>query len=144
MGIGLDPHEIREVFGDDDPTQHAAEARERWGDGEAYRESQARTRRYTKQDWLQVKAEMEDVEQRFAAALAAGEPADGEVARALAEEHRQHICRRFYDCDHAFHRSLADLYVSDERFAAHYERVAPGLAQYVHQAVHANAGSTEQ
>ncbi len=35
------------------------------------------------------------------------------------------------------HRSLADMYVADERFRAHYEAVAPGLAQYVHDAVHA-------
>ncbi len=38
------------------------------------------------------------------------------------------------------HRGLADMYVADERFAAHYDAVAPGLAQYVHDAVYANAG----
>ncbi len=38
------------------------------------------------------------------------------------------------------HRSLADLYVADDRFRARYEAVAPGLAQYVHDAVHAGAG----
>ncbi len=37
------------------------------------------------------------------------------------------------------HASLADLYVADERFHAHYERRAAGLAQYVHDAVKAAA-----
>ena len=37
------------------------------------------------------------------------------------------------------HAALADTYVADERFAAHYERLAAGLARYVHDAVHANA-----
>lgn len=141
MDIELDPHEIQEVFGDDDPKQHAAEARDRWGDSDAHRQSQARASRYSKQDWLEVQAEMQDVERRFAGAMVAGEPAEGAVARGLAKEHRQHICRRFYDCDLDLHRSLADLYVSDDRFTAHYERVAPGLAQYVHDAVHANAAA---
>ena len=76
MGIELDPHELREVFGDEDPTQHAEEARERWGDTDAYAQSHARTSSYSKQDWLEVQAEGEDVERRFAEALAAGLPAD--------------------------------------------------------------------
>ncbi len=139
MGIELDPQELREVFGDEDPTQHADEARERWGDTDAWTQSQARTSAYDKQDWLQVKAEGEDLERRFAASLAAGLPADGPEAQDLAEEHRQHISRRFYDCSLEMHTALADMYVSDERFTAHYEAVAPGLAQYVSDAVHANA-----
>ena len=139
MGIELDPHELREVFGDEDPTQHAEEARERWGDTDAYAQSHARTSSYAKADWLEVKAEVEDVERRFAEALAAGLPADDPSVTAIAEDHRQHISRRFYDCAPEMHSALADMYVADERFAAHYERRAAGLAQYVHDAVKANA-----
>lgn len=139
MGIELDPHELREVFGDDDPTAHAEEARERWGETDAYRQSHARTSSYSKDDWLAVTAEGEDVERRFADALAAGLPADDPSVTAIAEDHRQHISRRFYDCSREMHGSLADTYVVDERFTAHYERRAVGLAQYVHDAVKANA-----
>ena len=141
MGIELDPHELREVFGDEDPTQHADEARERWGDTDAWAQSHARTSSYDKQDWLRVKAAADDLERRFADALAAGEPADGELARGLAEEHRQSISRDFYTCSLEQHASLADLYVTDERFAAHYDRRTPGLAQYVHDAAKANAAA---
>jgi DNA-binding transcriptional MerR regulator len=67
LGHRAGPHELREVFGDEDPTQHAEEARERWADtDDAYRQSHARTSSYSKQDWLEVKAEGEDVERRFA------------------------------------------------------------------------------
>jgi DNA-binding transcriptional MerR regulator len=139
MGIELDPHDLREVFGDEAPTQHAEEVRERWGDTDAYAQSHARTSAYSKQDWLEVKAEVEDVERRFAEALAAGVPADDPSVTAIAEDHRQHISRRFYDCSAEMHAALADMYVADERFAAHYDRRAAGLAQYVHDAVKANA-----
>jgi DNA-binding transcriptional MerR regulator len=142
MGISLTPAEIREVFGEQDPTQHAEEAQQRWGETDAYRESQRRTSSYDKQDWLRVKAEAEDIERRWARALAAGEPADGDVARGIAEEHRQHISRSFYDCSRETHCGLADMYVGDERFTAHYEQIAPGLAQYVYDAVHANAAGS--
>jgi DNA-binding transcriptional MerR regulator len=141
MGIELDPHELREVFGDEDPTRYAEEVRERWGDTDAYAQSHARTSSYSKQDWLEVQAEGEDVERRFAEALAAGLPADDPSVTAIAEDHRQHISRRFYDCSREVHGSLADMYVADERFSAHYERRAAGLAQYVHDAVKANAAA---
>jgi len=37
------------------------------------------------------------------------------------------------------HTGLAEMYVADPRFAANHERVAAGLAQYVHDAILANA-----
>jgi DNA-binding transcriptional MerR regulator len=141
MGIDLEPHELREVFGDEDPTQWQEEAHERWGETDAYRQSHARTSSYGKQDWLRVTAEAQDVERRLAEALAAGLPAGSPEARALAEEHRQHISRSYYDCSYEMHVALAETYLADERFTTHYERLAPGLAQYVHDAVRANAAA---
>ena len=139
MGIALTPEERFEVFGGHDPAQYDAEVSQRWGETEAYAQSKRRTAAYTKEDWLRIKAEGEDVERRFAEALAAGLPADDPSVTAIAEDHRQHVSRRFYDCSHEMHSALADMYVADERFAAHYDRRAPGLAQYVHDAVKANA-----
>ena len=139
MGISLTPEERFEVFGEHDPARYEAEAEERWGDTEAWQESQRRTRGYTKEDWLRVKAEGEDVERRFAEALRDGVPADSERAMDLAEEHRQQISRNYYDCPPGMHAALGRMYVEDERFTAHYEQVAPGLAQFVSSAVQANA-----
>jgi len=68
--------------------------------------------------------------------------ADGAAARAAAEAHRQHITRWFYDCSSELHRGLAEMYFTDERFCEHFDRVAPGLAQYVHDAMQANACPT--
>lgn len=57
----------------------------------------------------------------------------------LAEEHRQQITGTYYDCPPEMHAALGRMYVEDERFAAHYDGRAPGLAQYVSTAVVANA-----
>ncbi|MGH2869554.1 MAG: TipAS antibiotic-recognition domain-containing protein, partial [Solirubrobacteraceae bacterium] len=75
----------------------------------------------------------------FAALMAAGEPADGEPARAVAERHRQHITEWLYPVSLTMHRNLAEMYVADPRFTASYDRVAPGLAAYVREAILANA-----
>jgi DNA-binding transcriptional MerR regulator len=139
MGISLTPEERFEVFGEHDPSQYDAEVEERWGETDAYRESRRRTSSYTKDDWLRIKAEGADVERRFAEAMRSGLAADSEQAMDVAEEHRQHISRWFYDCPPEMHAGLGRMYVEDERFTAHYEQIAPGLAQYVSTAVQANA-----
>jgi DNA-binding transcriptional MerR regulator len=139
MGISLTPEERFEVFGEHDPSEHAAEAEERWGDTEAWAQSQRRTSAYGKEDWIRIKEEGEDIERRFAEALQDGVPADSPQAMDLAEEHRQQISRNFYDCPPGMHAGLGRMYVEDERFAAHYDQRAPGLAQYVSTAVQANA-----
>jgi DNA-binding transcriptional MerR regulator len=139
MGISLNPEERFEVFGDNDPAQYDAEVEERWGETDAYAQSKRKTAAYSKEDWLRIRADGEDVESRFAEALQSGVPADSPQAMDIAEEHRQQITRNFYDCPPEMHAGLGRMYVEDERFTAHYEQRAPGLAQYVSTAVQANA-----
>jgi DNA-binding transcriptional MerR regulator len=139
MGISLTPEERFEVFGGDFSDEYQAEAEERWGNTEAWTQSQRRTAAYSKADWLRIKAEADDVQQRFAAVMRSGAAADSATAMDVAEEHRQHITRWFYDCPPEMHAGLGRMYVEDERFTATYERTAPGLAQYVSTAVQANA-----
>jgi DNA-binding transcriptional MerR regulator len=139
MGISVNPDEIFEIFGAEDPTQYADEAEQRWGDTDAYRQSQRRTAQYTKDDWQRIKAEADANVDRFAAALRSGAPANSQEAMDAAEEHRQHITHWFYDCGYEIHRGLGDMYVTDERFTDNYDEKTPGLAQYVRDAIYANA-----
>jgi DNA-binding transcriptional MerR regulator len=140
MGISLTPEEQLEVFGTSKVSgEWAQEAEQRWGGTEAWRQSQRCTAACTKADWLEIQAETTAINQEFLAAMRAGEPAEGERAMAAAERHRQHISSRFYDCGHQLHTCLAELYLADQRFARNYEDMAPGLAQYVHDAIVANA-----
>ncbi|MBD8061175.1 MerR family transcriptional regulator [Oceanitalea stevensii] len=138
-GVNLTKEEQRELFGDGFSDEYAAEAKDRWGDTDAWRQSQQRTSRYTKADWEEIKAEAEEVNAAFVAALEAGEPATSEAAMDAAERARLHIHERFYSLSADFHRNLGDMYVSDPRFTKTYEDIRPGLAQYVRDAIHANA-----
>ncbi len=130
------------MFKDFDPTQYEEEVRERWGHTEAYRESARRTAGYGEREWTQIRAEADAVVADFARLLAGGQPADGDEAQLVAERHRQHMTHWFCEVAPQTHRNLAELYIADDRYAASYEQVAPGLAQYVHDAVIANADAT--
>ncbi len=132
------PQEMRDLFGEGFSDEYAAEAQQRWGQTQAWKQSQARTARYTKADWIEVKAEMAAVGEGFAAAMDAGMPSSSDAAMDAAEAHRASI-ERFYDCSTAMHRGLADMYLADPRFTKTYEDIRVGMAQYVHDAIYANA-----
>ena len=138
-GVSLSNEEMLEVFGDFDPSEHEEEARERWGDTDAYAESARRTRGYTKSDWGAIKAEADEINQAFLSLMAAGAPPDGSEAMDVAERHRGHITRWFYDCSVSIHAGLGQMYVADPRFRDNIDKAGDGLAEYMSAAIAANA-----
>ncbi|MFD5507020.1 MerR family transcriptional regulator [Streptomyces sp. NPDC127051] len=139
MGINLTPEEKFEVFGDFDPDQYADEAHQRWGDTDAYKESARRTAAFTKEDWKRFQDEADEISRRFAALLDSGAAADSAEAMDVAEEHRGWIDRNCYPCSYEMHTCLGEMYVADERFTAHYDKIRTGLAVFVRDAILANA-----
>ena len=137
-GTKLTKQEQKELFGDNFSDDYAAEAEERWGGTDAWAQSQKRTAEYTKEDWVQIKAEGEANSNALVAAMTDGVAANSVQAMDLAEDARNQITTWFYDCSYEIHRGLAQMYLADPRFTKTYEDTAPGLAQYVHDAIIAN------
>ncbi len=138
-GAPMSADEMFEVFGDFDPAQYEPEVKERWGDTEAYRESARRTAGYTREDWQRFKTESEEITLAIAALMDEGVSPDDERAMEAVERHRVQIDHWFYPCSHQMHRNLGEMYVADPRFTATYERIRPGMAEYVRDAIAANA-----
>lgn len=128
--------ERRALFGDSFE-EWQAEAEHRWGTSETYRESARRTKDFSAADWQRVKDEGARIDRLLVEAAAAGGP-DTDAAFAAAEAHRAGI-ERFYPCNYEMHRGLADMYLADPRFTEYYENLGVGMAQWVHDAIHANA-----
>ncbi|MET3805423.1 DNA-binding transcriptional MerR regulator [Nakamurella sp. UYEF19] len=142
MGIQLTPKEKFEIFGQNYSEDYETEAEQRWGDTEAWKQSQSRTATFSKEDWVRIKAEGDDLNRRLGAALGSGTSPDSVTAMDLAEEHHASI-EVFYECPYAAHRGIGDMYVADPRFTKTYDDVAPGLAQWLRDAIHANADRHE-
>ncbi len=117
------PEEKFEAF---DPTKHEDEARERWGDTAAFAEAQKRTKRYTPDDWKQLRGEADAISAELAELMDARVPTGDARATALAERHRQHIDRWFYPCSHEIHLGLGEMYVNDPPSARPTSASAPG------------------
>ncbi len=137
--VTVDAKDMFEAFGEFDPKEYEKEAEERWGGTAAYAESMRRTKRYSKEDWLKIKAGSRAVNEALAALMDEGVPADDPRAMDLAEEHRLQIDRWFYPCSREMHVGLGTMYVTDPRFERNYEKVRAGLARYVRDAIEANA-----
>jgi DNA-binding transcriptional MerR regulator len=117
----------------------ADETRERWGNTDAYKISQARVSGYGEADWRALQSEQDAIYADLARVLAAGLPADGDDATAIAERHRLSIDRWFYPCSSAQHAALADLYEADPRFAASIDRHGAGLTPFLAAAIRENS-----
>jgi MerR family transcriptional regulator, thiopeptide resistance regulator len=138
-GVRLTDEERKELFGEGFSEEYEREAEERWGGTDAWAQSRKRTARYTKEDWLRIREELAAVDHAFVEAKRSGLPPKAPGAMDAAEAHRRHIHERFYDLGYDGHRALGDMYVADPRFTARYEEIEPGLAEYVRDAIHANA-----
>lgn len=127
------------MFDDFDPEAHAAEAEQRWGETDAYKESMRRTKRYTDADWAEIKAEADGIMREFVELMEQDADSDGEAAVDVAERYRLHLSQRFYEMSKAMHATVAQGYVDDARFTANFDKHKEGLAAFVTAAVQANA-----
>ena len=126
------------VFEGFDPDRYADEAEQRWGDGDAYKESAIRTSNYSSEDWARIKSESDRMNKMMVELMDQGLTADQPAVLALIEKMRLQIDQRFYPCSRRMHASLGEMYVSDERFAANYEKLGDGMAVFMRDATAAN------
>ena len=89
MGIQLTPEEKFEIFGPNYSEDYETEAEQRWGDTDAWAQSQARTAKFSKQQWIEIKEAGDELNRRLAAAMTGGAAPDSAEAMDLAEEHRR-------------------------------------------------------
>lgn len=134
----MSKEEMFEVFGDFDPEEYEDEARQRWGETDAYKESARRSKRYTKEDWKRFADESEAISLAIADLMDAGVPPTDPRAMDAVDRHRQLIDRWFYPCSREMHAALGRMYIEDPRFTETYEKIRPGMARYVQEATEAN------
>ncbi len=125
---------LKELGGPDAATLEAykKEAYEKY-DKKLVDESYRRTSKYSKVDWTAILKESGEITNAIAGRMEEG-PGDAEVQRRVAQWH-QLINDRYYPCSLEIFRGLGDLYVQDGRFAANYEKVKPGLAAFMREAM---------
>ncbi|MCA9397585.1 MerR family transcriptional regulator [candidate division WWE3 bacterium] len=102
----------------DEINQYKEEARKRWGNTDAYKQSQQRTSQWTKDDWDSIKQESENILSQLAT-LSDKEVTNTQVQELIASYHRH--MNNFYDCSYEMFQNLGNMYAEDERFGKYYQ-----------------------
>ena len=136
-GTTMQADELFEGFGDFDPKDYEDEARERWGETDAYEKSMRRTSTYASEDWRRITEESAAITAAFVVAMDRGLPAEDPEVQAVVERHREHMARYFYEPTLEMYDGLADMWVGDQRFTKNIDKAREGLAAYQRAAVKA-------
>jgi DNA-binding transcriptional MerR regulator len=124
----------KEIFKGFDEEKYAEEAKARWGGTESYKISLQRWASYSHTQQEEIKAKGGEITTRMVGVNAAIQPDDAGVQQAIGE-YLAYLNQYFYPCDAEFLRGLAEMWVTDARFAVNYERIREGGAQFVREAV---------
>ena len=117
--------------------EYAKEAKEKWGDTAAYKESAEKTAEYSADKWEQVNSVMNDRIAEFADCKRKGFTPDSKQAQALAKKWQDFITENYYTCTKEILASLGQMYVADQRFKKNIERHGDGTARFMSDAIKA-------
>ena len=116
-------------------SNYETEARSRWGNTDAYREHEQKTKNYTKEKWAEVNDGMMAIFAEFAACKASGATADSNEAQAIVAKLQAHITENHYTCTDEILAGLGKMYVADERFKKNIDKYGEGTAEFASAAI---------
>ena len=111
------------------------EARERWGDTDAYREYEQKTKNYTKSKWAEANDGLMAIFAEFATCKNSGASADSAESQALVAKLQTHITANYYTCTDEILAGLGQMYVADERFRNNIDKHTDGTAAFICDAI---------
>ncbi|MBE6682897.1 MAG: hypothetical protein E7595_01955 [Ruminococcaceae bacterium] len=114
---------------------YETEARERWGNTDAYREHEQKTKNYTKEKWTEANGGLMAIFAEFAALKNSGVAADSAEAKALVVKLQAHITENYYTCTYEILAGLGKMYVADERFKKNIDKYGKGTAEFAAEAI---------
>jgi len=118
---------------------YESEARERWGNTDAYREYETKKKSYIEQKYDAVNVDMKAIFDEFFDCKISGKTVDSAEARALVVKLQTHITDNYYTCTDEILAGLGKMYVADERFRQNIDKSGEGTAEFAADAIAAYA-----
>ena len=111
------------------------ESRSRWGNTDAYREHEQKTKNYTKEKWAEANDDLMAIFAEFATCKASGKSANSAEVQALVAKLQAHITANYYTCTDEILAGLGKMYVADERFKKNIDKYVEGTAVFTSDAI---------
>ena len=119
---------------------YEAEVRERYGNTDAYREHEQKTKNYTKEKWTEANDGLMAIFAEFATCKAKGATPGSAEAQALVAKLQNHITANYYTCTDEILAGLGNMYVADERFKKNIDKYGDGTAEFAAEAIAIKVG----
>ena len=113
--------------------QYSKEVKERWGDTNAYKESENKTKNLNSEQWEQLTKESNLIFEEFSINIK--ENPDSQIARQLVKKWQNYITQNFYNCTNEILLGLSYMYVEDERFKKNIDKYGEGTAEFMSKAI---------
>lgn len=126
---------VMKAFDNSEFEKRKAEAKEKWGNTDAYKEHEEKTKNYSKDKWNNLIEEMNDILAEFAVCMKKGEESNSDEAQNLVKMLQNHITENYYHCTNEILAGLGQMYVADERFKKNIDKHADGTARFVNEAI---------
>ena len=118
-----------------DMKNYEIEARSRYGNTDAYREHEQKTKNYTKEKWAEANEGLMAIFGEFAACKDRGASADSDEAQALVAKLQAHITANYYTCTDEILAGLGKMYVADDRFKKNIDKYGEGTAAFAAEGI---------
>ncbi len=115
--------------------QYETEAKQRWGETDAYKEHSEKTANYTADKWQAVNDGLNTVFAKFAECMKNVHTVDSVEAQTLVKELQAYITENYYTCTNEILAGLGQMYIADERFKANIDKNSEGTAEFVSKAI---------
>lgn len=112
--------------------KYKLEAKEKYGNFPAYKESQKKTSKYNKVDWNNIMTEEQELYHKFVETM---HDYSSREAQSLVVEWKNYITKYFYNCTDEILCGLGEMYIADKRFTKNIDRLKPGLAKFISDAI---------
>ena len=113
--------------------KYAGEIKERWGETEAYKESENKTSKYSQDKWANLEEEADVIFKEFS--VIKNESETGEKAQSLVKKWQAYITKNYYNCTKEILAGLAEMYIGDERFKNNIDKYSEGTAEFMSKAI---------
>lgn len=119
---------------------YGAEARRKYGDEEVD-EAQRKVLNMTEEEYERFENLGKEIRERLKEAVLADVSPDSEEAGRIVMLHKEWLGMTWKKYTEEAHKAMANLYISDERFQAYYDREVPGCAAFLEQAIRNKVGA---
>ena len=137
IDLAVKGENVMSAFDNREFETYKAEAAQKWGNTDTYKEHSKKTADYSQDKWQALTDGMNAIFGEFAQCMKHGASPWAEEAQSLVKKLQNYITEHYYTCTTAIFAGLGQMYILDDRFKQNIDTHGQGTAAFVSSAIEA-------